>query len=281
MIKLIGDSIIHISYITKFVPKELKKLIVIKMKLILCLISTILSSIAIKLNCNYSFEWWPVSGKKYSCVTTLSEVSTNQRLTEISGDHQNSKNHSDVESIEFIDCTGSTFIPRNIMFFFPNLIGVRLVNCGILILSGSELNEYGNLSLFAVEGTQLERIPGNFFSATPLISIIGFADNKLKYVGSTLLNNLPNLSWISFYNNECINQTATKPEEISMLIGNLTSQCVDTFEILTTTTVKTTTEMSSTVSTTEMQTTTLKAGIIELNIAIKILLMAFILFRFT
>lgn len=251
------------------------------MKLILCLISIISSTSAVILNCQYFYEWWPLAGEKYSCVTTLSEVSTNQRLTAVNGNHLNSNNHSDVESIEFIDCTGSTFIPRNMLNFFPNLIGVRLVNCGILILSGSELNEYGNLSLFAVEGTRLERIPGNFFSSTPLISIVGFADNKLKHVGSKLFIDLTNLSWISFYNNECINQTANTREEISMLIGNLTLQCVDILEITTTTPVITTTEMSSTVSTTEMQTSPLKAGIIELNVAIKSLLIAFIIFRFT
>lgn len=249
------------------------------MKLLLCLISIISSSSAVILNCQYSDEWWPLAGVKYTCITTLSEVSTNQRLTAISGNHLDSKNHSDVESIEFIDCTGSTFIPRSMLNFFPSLIGVRLVNCGILVLSGSELNEYENLSLFAVESTQLERIPGNFFSPTPKISVVGFNDNKLKYVGSKLLKDLTNLSWISFYNNDCINQTATTREEISKLIGDLTLQCVDILEITTSTTVMTTTEMSSTVSTTDVQTTTLKAGIIELNVAIKILLMAFIIFR--
>lgn len=211
---------------------------------------------SVVLNCEYSFERWLITIEKYSCVTTLSEVSTNQRLTGVNGNHLENKNHSNVESIEIIDCTGSTFIPRNMLNFFPNLIGIRLVNCGTLILSGNELNEYNNLSLFAIESTKVERIPGNFFSTTPQISVIGFADNSIKYVGSKLLTNLTNLSWVSFHNNECISQTATTRDEISVLIESLITSCVDILEVTTTTTITTSSTESSenptTTTTTEM-----------------------------
>lgn len=245
-----------------------------KMKIILVFITLCISSLnSVVLYCRYSFEWWPASDEKYSCVTTLSEVSTNQRLTAVNGDHLVGKNYSDVESIDFAGCSGSTFIPRRMLNFFPNLVGIRLDNCGILVLSGNELNEYERLTHFAVESTQLERIPGNFFASTPEISVIGFAENQLKYVGYNLLRNLTNLLWISFNNNDCISQTATTSEEIDALIENLTEKCVDVFE--TTTALTTiTTEMSSTESSTIQVTeaTTPSKGVgVEINFLVMIL----------
>lgn len=205
-------------------------------KVIFIIFTLFTSSSSVILDCEYSLEWWPKVDLKYSCVSTLSEVSTIQRVTGVNGNHESDRNNSHVQSIEFQDCTGSTYIPQNMLNFFPNLIGIRLINCGILILSGNELSEHQNLQLFAVESTKLERIPGNFFEPTPQITVIGFADNNLKHVGFNLLKSLNNLSWVSFYNNDCINQTATSLNEIPSLITNLATNCIDIFEEPTTTT---------------------------------------------
>lgn len=222
-------------------------------KVIFIIFTLFASSFSVILDCEFSFEWWPKVESKYSCVTTLSEVSTIQRVTGVNGNHKIDKNNSEVESIEFQDCIGSTYIPQNMLNFFPNLIGIRLISCGILILGGNELHEYQNLQLFAVESTQLERIPGNFFASTPQISVIGFADSNLKYVGSKLLQSLNNLSWVSFYNNDCINQTATSLNEIPSLITNLATNCIDIFEESTTTTSTTISNSESTSDETTMQ----------------------------
>lgn len=234
-------------------------------KIIVVILALITSSYAVTINCEYSLESWPIVNYKYSCMTTLSEVSTNQRLTGVRGDHQVGKNHSDVESINFSDCTGSTFIPRDMLNFFANLIGIRLINCGILILSGNELNEYQNLQLFAVESTRLERIPGNFFASTPQITVIGFAENNLKHVGSKLLQSLNNLAWISFFDNDCINQTATSSAEIPSLITNLTANCIDIFEETTVTSTTITTSEVTPEMTTEEETTTMGSEDVKEN----------------
>lgn len=218
-------------------------------KVIFIILALFTQSYSVILECKYLSEWWPKMEFKYSCVTTLSEVSTTQRLRAVNGEHEAGKNNSHVESIEFQGCTGSTFIPKDMLIFFPNLIAIRLMSCGSLILTGNELNEYENLQMFAVEMTKIERIPGNFFAFTPQISIIGFADNNLKYVGSKLLQTLNNLSWISFANNDCINQTATSLDEIPSLITNLVANCIDILEETTSTTF--TSIMTSSAMTTE------------------------------
>lgn len=252
-------------------------------KVLFIIFSLFSSSYSVVLDCVYSPHWWPAGvGEKFTCITTLSEVSTTKVVTSIRGEPEN-KTLADVESISFNSCHGTIFIPQDMQNFFPNLIGIQMFHCGVLTLDGNELNQYENLQLFAIESTQLERIPGNFFAMTPQIKVIGFAENDLKYVGSKLLNSLNNLTWVSFYNSGCINQTATSSTEIESLISHLTTNCIDIFEITTTrttsTTVMTSDSSSRTTTADENNDETTTNGCNELMMNLLILLSSIILIK--
>ncbi len=64
-------------------------------------------------------------------------------------------------------------VPRGLLEYFPNFVELSIHYCGIKSLSGNELAEYPNLQSWTLHGTEVEKIPGNFFSFTPGMAFIG------------------------------------------------------------------------------------------------------------
>lgn len=93
--------------------------------------------------------------------------------------------------------------------FFPNLEALQLWSTGLSTLTGDELVPWVNLFWFQLYySPRFERIPGNLFDSTPLMKHIGFHANNIKHVGENFLSNQPNLIFLSFGRNYCVNQTA-------------------------------------------------------------------------
>lgn len=78
-----------------------------------------------------------------------------------------------------------------------------------------------------MHGTEVERIPGNFFKSTPDMAFVGFQNNKIKYVGAELLENLPKLQKVNFQENVCINDFSMNAKELKRLINDLKTKCQD------------------------------------------------------
>lgn len=135
---------------------------------------------------------------------------------------------SDVKAIWFrANCDQLTHVPRGLLDFFPNIVEISIHYCGIVTLSGRELEEYPKLQSWTMHGTEVEKIPGNFFKATPDMSFVGFQNNKIKFVGRKLLENLTKLQKVNFQENVCINDFSMNFNEVKKLIESLKLKCAD------------------------------------------------------
>lgn len=195
------------------------------MKLLCVIFVFFTSTSALTLNCTFREVQWLAFGMNYQCHTEPFNVESSQYVTSVSGVHLSNKTVQDVVSIHIDNCTNLSYIPKGLLDVFPMLRGIYLEGCGILSLIGTELNEYPQLTLFALELSPLDYVPGNLFTQTPGMILISFADNKINGTGKNLLSNLNDLSQVYFENNVCISKNAEIAEKIPELIATLDTDC--------------------------------------------------------
>lgn len=192
----------------------------------LCIILTFVVAIsAITFDCRFVVSPWMAIGLNYQCQTKPFDVESSQYVTNISGVHMDNKTNVDVIAIHISNCADLSYIPKGIGHFFPNLIGIYLEGCGIVSLNGTELNEYPQLKLFALEKSPLHYVPGNLFSHNHDMLLISFGENKINATGRNLLSNLMQLSEVYFEDNICINGNATTIQDIPQFNEKLNRDC--------------------------------------------------------
>lgn len=195
----------------------------------LCLVSLIIiaSASALNFNCQFVDVTWMGIGAHYQCQTKPSKPSNveTQYVTGVSGIHTSNRTNNDVDAIHISNCTNLSYIPKGLLSIFPNLIGIYLDGCDITSLNGTELNEYPQLRLFALELSPLQYVPGNLFSHNPDIFFVSFTDNKISAIGRDLLSSLNKLSEAYFENNTCINANATTIQEVPAFNEKLIREC--------------------------------------------------------
>lgn len=195
------------------------------------------NSFSLKIHCNFNFNSnWVILGRVYTCDATIIDITSN--VTSYEGEHLPGNAAADVRMIDFgvnSNCSQLSSIPSGFSSLFSNFTAIYFIGCGINFLNGSELDEYPQLEWFGLYRSELERIPGNFFSSTRNLKFINFNSNKIERIGENLLDNLQNLERVYFNNNVCINKYATNSTAIEELIEALRVNCAD-FETTTVTT---------------------------------------------
>ena len=145
----------------------------------------------------------------YTCLTSELTNINEETLTAVYGNHMSGKSNADVEYLNIRNVSILTFFPNGIENFFPNLTAIQIYHCNISTLTGHELDVFPNLTWFALQGqSQLERIPGNLFTNTPMLHSLWFYYNNIKHVGENLLTSLSQLTYAHFGSNYCVNQAA-------------------------------------------------------------------------
>lgn len=166
-------------------------------------------------------------GPLYTCnINSIEFADNSTHITGYSGIHLEGYSSEDVGMI-YASSLNITKLPKGFLKFFPNFISFYIIYSEIDVFNGDELVEYPNLEYWEFKASNLERIPGNFFSSTPKIKFIDFSTNKIKHVGESLLNNLNILQQFYFFNNVCASLQASNPSQFPALIEALRVQCPD------------------------------------------------------
>lgn len=190
---------------------------------------------SIEINCNYSIERSTKFGDKYICFAKLTKLNYNQSVEAVSGEHLDGKSNDDVDGVAFVSNLILNFIPQGLEKFFPELNVLGIIVHNITELKGNEFKNYTKLRNFMIQRGPLERISGNLFEFTPLLSSAGFMFNRIKFMSQNFLSSLKKLSTINFTENECIKDynEANTPEEIEKLVIELQEKCLEVDEIKT------------------------------------------------
>lgn len=115
--------------------------------------------------------------------------------------------------------------PKRIEKFFPELEGLEIFNSSLKSITRNDLKPMWNLKLVHMSSNELKELDGDLFEETQKVHWVDFSDNKIKFVGENLLNNLKQLKVANFENNTCIFMTAAFPVEIAQLKRELREKC--------------------------------------------------------
>jgi hypothetical protein len=222
------------------------------MQFLVFLIPIFSFSSAIEFNCNFTIRSDTLLPSTYACVVTTVNLEGNETLTAVHGTHLENKTNADVRHIEGSFKRNLTFIPKGMENFFPNISALRFSYCNISRVNSDDLNAFDQLEWFAMEGNPIEHIPRNFFAENSKIRVVFLNSNKIKHVGTGLLDSLQDLNHASFAANTCINKWATSANQMPELIEVLRTNCTDIEE-------ETTTTSTTTLATTTIPSTTVEA----------------------
>lgn len=179
---------------------------------------------AITFNCYFITRSNPVIGSVYECSARVS-FDGNENVTEVSGNHESGKGHSDVQGL-YLQDQNLPFFPTNIEEFFPNLVVFDLQNNAIVNISNRHLKPFPSLQHLYLTRNRITSLDSNIFSGMMSMSYISFNINNIHHVGHDI--NLPKTGELHFNNNPCISQQAVTPEQIATLKLNLLRNCPPT-----------------------------------------------------
>lgn len=221
------------------------------MKVLFFIFAYLGNTAAITIGCNFTNISFTVVERRYTCsITSMDFTGNTTHITGYTGTHLIGKSSEDVEMVNINQSIcpqmNITVFPPGFSTIFPNVIGINSYSCQITTLTGNELLEYPNLEFFALFVGQIQRIPGNFFSATPKMRFVDFEQNQVKHVGLGLLDGLTNLTRVEMNGNICVNKIASTPSQITDLKEILRTNCTDIDNTTTTTEITSTTTISTT-----------------------------------
>lgn len=110
----------------------------------------------------------------YSCWVIGVDYSGNAtHVSGYTGNHRSNHSATNVRAVFFDEdlCPwfNLTRIPKGFSTIFPNLLGFFYENCAVDTINGDELDEYPDLRWWVIQFSPLERVPGEYFTQTPLI----------------------------------------------------------------------------------------------------------------
>lgn len=182
----------------------------------------------ITIECDFEELEWAV-GKLYSCSPAI--IRKDRNLTHVlsvimSHKHLSRRRNDDVEGLWVTQYqVHLKQIPKDMDKFFPNLLAIGLQNTTITSLTADDFKPFPHLELLTVLSNKLVSIDGDIFKYTPNMRFIEFSDNLLQTVGLGLLDNLEDLNWAHFSNNQCIDFDASDQTDIRELRQKLRYQC--------------------------------------------------------
>lgn len=186
--------------------------------------SNLKTTSAIAVICSYKMHSFNIVGSVYTCDARVN-FDGNENVTTVSGNHQSGKGDNNVMGIRLVSLN-LPFVPTNINNFFPNLIVLDLFTNIITSISKRHLMPFPSLQYLSLEKNRIDSLDGNLFSGMNSLRRIDFDNNYIRHVGHDLY--LPTGGSIYFYNNPCISQAATTPDQVASLKLNLLRNCPPT-----------------------------------------------------
>lgn len=179
---------------------------------------------SIGISCLFEGKEWSTVGHRYTCLVLTVQNQEIAEVTEVFGDHEEDKSHVDVTG--FVSDVWNAFsnFPQGLEKHFPNLDSIQITKNNITI-SSDHLAPWPNLSFFCASRNLITYLNGDLFQNSEKLQHVSFFSNYIRNVGSNLLANLNDLTYVDFRNNTCIDLEAFTPGKIEIIKSQLIKQC--------------------------------------------------------
>lgn len=184
----------------------------------------------ININCDFS-DIENCIRNCYQCeVQRLIITKPNQTVTAINGFHLHQEDTNfDVVTLKIIDQIVA-YLPSGLYQHFPYITVLRIWSSGLQTFTQKDVRELKYLTDLSLSGNLLEALDSDLFQFNRRLIKIDFSRNRLKHVGTNLLNPLKILLVADFYHNDCITDGAHFP--FDGLRTRLRVNCQPTNEML-------------------------------------------------
>ncbi|KAL7015919.1 hypothetical protein ACKWTF_016732 [Chironomus riparius] len=118
-----------------------------------------------------------------------------------------------------------TNFPRNLHKFFPGLMAIQIVNCGLRNLTFDDVKHYTNLKTLWLPLNHIEALEKGIFNQNLKLEKFTFYGNNLKKIDSNVLKPLKFLLFVSFEKNNCIDMAANNEGDMEVLKGRIAWFC--------------------------------------------------------
>lgn len=171
--------------------------------------------------------------EKYDCTIfriNLSKVKDKDVKT-ITGFHQNDKNNSDVEVLNFFKVVDTSYFATfsKLQEFLPNFNYLYIYHSNLTGISNQDLKHFSNLQYIEIDNcSTLITLPSSIFQFNQQLKFIKLTkNNQLKFVGKDIFKNLPNLQSIIWKENGCLSEdiSCEGREQIDELSARLPTSC--------------------------------------------------------
>lgn len=177
-------------------------------------------------------NWYgiPTNYYYYTCVHRILAIGSTDTVEGVLEKHLPGKLNTDVEAF-FVHDQPLTFVPKNIITFFPNIVAISLNSTGLENLSIDDLEDFPSLKNLHVNYNKLETLPSNLFRHNSKLETILIWNNNLRHVGFNLIDHLTKLKAAQIMNSPCINFSAENSVALTELSYKLSVYCPPTLEM--------------------------------------------------
>lgn len=177
--------------------------------------------------CFHSFD------SRYTCNPNISKVENSALQGPISGSHLSGKVNLNVQGLKVVDQKLNGKFPSSIEMFFPNLMIISFINCGLTSISSSDLKPFPSLIALRIDNNNIQSLSNDLFVFNPRIKTFVFQNNQMKRIGAKLVNMFESLNILNLNGNICISgESYNDPEAMRYLLYKVASNCTPTFETI-------------------------------------------------
>lgn len=198
------------------------------MKLLIFLFATVSIASCITIECEFKNDFIHDWGLRYSCRTKKYVVKGDERqIHNVTGDHL--KTHANVNVTQYF-ARGLTIerFPKGLGNHFASLEVVRITLCNMRLMLKDDLENLENLKYLDLIGNKLEKLESNVFELTPNLKEVILNNNRIRFIGSKLVESLKNIELISFGGNVCVaSQSRYSKEQLERLKTEINLKCGD------------------------------------------------------
>lgn len=142
-------------------------------------------------------------GSYYTCsVRFWIVVIDYMTVSNFEGRHDGRKN-CHVQGL-VVDEMTTKFFPTNLAYHFPKLTAIEVIGGKMSRLERRDLKPFPHLKVLWLPRNNIETLSSDVFEGNLKLEKISFYENKLKFIGSGILQPLQHLKYINLELNECI-----------------------------------------------------------------------------
>lgn len=198
--------------------------------LTLAVLSLIVTTNALILDCTYSVvNVWMVNNL-YTCTARVIFVGELQFITDVSTNHMAGRNNSDVKGVQ-IRSQPLESIPFGLVNFFPNLESIDMSSSTVKTVSKRAFEGLKKIKQLHMNDCKVQVIESDLFTESPTWIAISFNRNLVRHVGYGAFDNLPNLTHIHFTGTTCINEVTTTLAATEIIKFRFIVNCPPTFKM--------------------------------------------------